>query len=48
MLLNAYLCEARNKSAQLVIQEKVFQNCALQDYPEHHSCLSQIKLLVVY
>lgn len=48
MLLNAYLCEARNKSAQLVIQEKVFQNCVLQDYPEHHFCLSQIKLLVVY
>lgn len=48
MLLNPYLCEARNKSAKLVIQEKVFQNCALRDCPEHHSCLPHIKFLVLY
>jgi len=48
MLLNPYLHEARNKSTQLVIQKKVFQNCALRDYPECHSCLSHIKFPAIY
>lgn len=35
MLLSTYPCDARNKFAQQVSQEKIVQNSALRDYPEH-------------